>query len=212
VAAIIPLRCPGAPEWARGAASAGAEAIGVAETGVAETGVAKTGVAETGVAKTGVAKTGMAAIGTAATGTTGAATGTTIMAIMSSLSVTSVSRGGGVGAGVRPGAGAGTEGTHMGTTATVPRTVTVMATAMEAINTATTATVMDTAIMDTAIAAGPEWQNYSAGSLAPVITTVPLTEYWDLRRVEQFVPTSATAAMQADPRSLPIIDQSEGLE
>jgi len=100
----------------------------------------------------------------------------------------------------------------MGTTATVPRTVTVMATAMEAINTATTATVMDTAIMDTAIAAGPEWQNYSAGSLAPVITTVPLTEYWDLRRVEQFVPTSATAAMQADPRSLPIIDQSEGLE
>ena len=96
----------------------------------------------------------------------------------------------------------------MGTTATVPRTVTVMATAMEAINTATTAT----AIMDTATAADPEWPSYSVGSLAPVITTVPLTEYWDLRRVEQFVPTSATAAMQADPRSLPIIDQSEGLE
>ena len=138
MAVIIPLRCLGAPEWAHGAASAGAEATGVAATGVAAIGVAETGVAAIGVA----------VIGTA--------TGTTIMAIMSSLSVTSVSRGGGVGAGVRPGAGAGTEGTHMGTTATVPRTVTVMATAMEAINTATTATVMEMGIMDTAIPAGPE--------------------------------------------------------
>src|SRR5947209_9351038 len=133
------------------------------------------------------------------------------MAIMSSLSVTSVSRGGGAGAGVRRGAGA--IHTDMDIMVLATRTVTVMATAMEAINTATTATaIMDMAIMDTATAADPEWPSYSVGSLAPVITTVPLTEYWDLRRVEQFVPTSATAAMQADPRSLPIIDQSEGLE
>jgi len=75
----------------------------------------------------------------------------------------------------------------------VPPMATVMATAMEETNTETPAT-----IMDTAIAADPEWPSYSAGSLAPVITTVPLTEYWDLRRVEQFAPTSATAGTQAD--------------
>ncbi len=88
-------------------------------------------------------------------------------------------------------------------TATVPRTVTVMATVMEAINTATTATVMGTAIMgteivDTAIAADPEWLSYSAGSLAPAITTVPLTASWDRRRDEQSERTNRTTGTQVN--------------
>jgi hypothetical protein len=69
---------------------------------------------------------------------------------MSSLSATSVFHGGGVGAGVLGGAGAGV--TRTGTTAgTVP-------------------------VMDTVTAVGPESPNYSAGSPAPVITMALSTE------------------------------------
>src|SRR5438093_5590537 len=131
----------------------------------------------------------------------GIAIGTTIMATMSSLSVASGFRGGGVGA--HPGAGAAIRTdimvmvTRMAT-ATVPRTVTVMATAMEAINTATPATVMGTEIVDTAIAADPEWPSYSAGSLAPAITTVPLTASWDRRRDEQSERTNRTTGTQVN--------------
>lgn len=191
VAAIISLQWVRVLGWALGAASAG----------VAVTGVEGTGAAAIGMAATGAVIIGMAAIGMAI--------GTTIMATMSSLSVASASRGGGVGAGAHPGAGAAIRTdimvmvTRMAT-ATVPRTVTVMATAMEAINTATTATVimgtaiMGTEIVDTAIAADPEWLSYSAGSLAPAITTVPLTASWDRRRDEQFALTSGTTATQVN--------------
>ena len=155
----------GAPEWA--AVSAGVE--GVANAGVAITGVVATtgAVATTGV----VATTGTAAIGMAI--------GTIIMAVMSSLSVTSAFHGGGVGVGVRHGA-----------TLTADTDTATPATGME---TATPATVMAPAT-----AAGPEWPSYSAGSLEPVITTGPLTASWDRRRVEQFGLTSAIAGMQAN--------------
>ena len=84
-------------------------------------------------------------------------------------------------------------------TATVPRTVTVMVTAMEAINTATMGTaIMGTEIVDTAIAADPEWLSYSAGSLAPAITTVPLTASWDRRRDEQSERTNRTTGTQVN--------------
>jgi len=178
VAAIISLQWVRVLGWALGAASAG--------------------VAVTGVEGTGAAAIGMAAIGIAI--------GATIMATMSSLSVASGFRGGGVGAGVHPGAGAAirTDIMVMVTrlaTATVPRTVTVMATAtaMEAINTATTGTaIMGTEIVDTAIAADPEWLSYSAGSLAPAITTVPLTASWDRRRDEQSERTNRTTGTQVN--------------
>jgi len=189
----------GAPEWA--AVSAGVEATGVANVGVAITGVvakqtglvATTGVAATtGTATTGTATTGMAA--------TGMAIGTIIMAVMSSLSVTSAFHGGGVGAGVPHGVGAIRTGTVMATrmaaTAmdTTADTVTDTTAAPADTDTATRATV----IMDTASAAGPECPSYSAGSLALVITTGPSTAFWDHRRVEQFGLTSAIAGMQAD--------------
>ena len=174
----------GAPEWVLGEANAGAAAIG---KGVI-----------------GTVAIGMAAIGTAAIGTIGTATGITIMVIMSFLSVTSAFHGGG--AGVRPGAGAirmGTDIMVMATrmaTATVPRTVTVMATAMEAPNTAIPATVMDMAIMqmDTALPAGPEWLSYSAGSLAPAITTGPSMEFWGPELAELFAHTRLNTATQAE--------------
>ncbi len=90
----------------------------------------------------------------------------------SSLSATSAFHGGGVGAGVLRGVGAGAP--HTGTTAaTVP-------------------------VMDTAIAVGLEWLNYRAGSLARAITMALSTESWDLRLGERFGPTSATMDMQAD--------------
>jgi hypothetical protein len=178
MAAAISL---GAPEWAHGAANV--EAIGAVETGVAETGTAVTGAV---------------AIGMAAIGTTGMVIGTIIVAIMSSSSVTSAFHGGGVGAGVRRGAGAIHTDTDIMVLAT--RTGTAMDT------TAATDTVMDTGtgtatpatVMDTATAAGPEWPSYSAGSLAPAITAGPLTASWDRRRVEQFGLTNAIAETQAD--------------
>src|SRR5437867_2193898 len=82
----------------------------------------------------------------------------------SSLSATSAFHGGGVGAGVLGGAAAGA--THTDTT--------------EPTTTATTVPVMDTAI-----AVSLEWLSYSAGSLAPAITTALSTESWDLRLGEQ---------------------------
>src|SRR6266481_2021108 len=88
MAAAISL---GAPEWAHGAANV--EAIGAVETGVAVIGTAVIGVAETGMAAIGAAETGMAI-------------GTIFVEIMSSSSLTSAFLGGGVGAGVRHGAGA----------------------------------------------------------------------------------------------------------
>src|SRR6266436_5984491 len=111
-------------------------------------------------------------------------------------------RGGGAGAGFRPGAGAirtGTDTMVMATrmaTATVPRT----ATAMEAPNTVTTGTVMDMAIMemDTAIPAGPEWLSYSAGSLAPAITTGPSMEFWVPELAGLFAHTRLTTATRAE--------------
>src|SRR6266478_1516557 len=95
--------------------------------------------------------------------------GPIFVAIMSSSSVTSAFHGGGVGAGVRHGAGAIHTDTDIMALAT--RTGTAMdTTAATGTGTATPATVMDTAT-----AAGPEWPGYSAGSLAPVITAGPLT-------------------------------------
>jgi len=176
MAAAISL---GAPEWAHGAANV--EAIGAVETGVAETGTAVTGAV---------------AIGMAAIGTTGMVIGTIIVAIMSSSSVTSASHGGGVGAGVRRGAGAIRTDTDIMVLAT--RTGTAMDTTVATDTTAATDTATPATVMDTATAAGPEWPSYSAGSLAPVITTGPLTASWDRRRVEQFGLTSAIAETQAD--------------
>ncbi len=170
----------GAPEWAAGSA-------GVANAGVATTGV---------VAITGVAAT----TGTATIGTTGMAIGA---AIMSSSSATSAFHGGGVGVGVRHGATL-TAATDMVDTAadTATDMDTTADTAMD-MDTATPATVMAPAtVMDTASAADPEWPSYSAGSLEPVITTGPLTAFWDRRRVEQFGLTSAIAGMQTDEVSL----------
>ncbi len=167
---------------------------------------------EHGTAGRGMAKTGMAAIGLAETGM---ATGVIIDSIIDSITdsiidsitassslVTSAFRGGGAGAGVRPGAGAirtGTDTMVMATrmaTATVPRT----ATAMEAPNTVTTGTVMDMAIMemDTAIPAGPEWLSYSAGSLAPAITTGPSMEFWVPELAGLFAHTRLTTATRAE--------------
>src|SRR5262249_54964928 len=109
---------------------------------------------------------------------TASTTSTTLTTL--SLSATSVFHGGGVGAGVPGGAPAGA--IHTDT--------------MEAITMATTVPVMDTAT-----AVGLEWPSYSAGSPAPVITTGPSTESWDLRRVEQLGPTRATTGMQVEPVS-----------
>src|SRR5438067_4091422 len=92
----------------------------------------------------------------------------------SSLSATSAFHGGGVGAGVLGWVGVGA--TRTDTTA----------------GTTTAATVP---VMDTAIAAGLEWLNYRAGSLARAITMALSTESWDLRLGEQFGPTSATMDM-----------------
>lgn len=104
-----------APEWVHGAAATGAGAIGMGETGVAATGVA-------------------------ATGTIGMGIGVIIMAIMSSLLVTSAFHG--------PGAGAIQDITAMGIR--MATTVTAMA-----IRTDTAAMVtegMDTVTMATATA------------------------------------------------------------
>src|SRR5439155_24785774 len=110
----------------------------------------------------------------------------------------------GAGVGAHPGSGAAIRTaimvmmTRLATT-TVPRTVTVMTTAMEAINTTTMGTaIMGTEIVDTAIAADPEWLSYSAGSLAPAITTVPLTASWDRRRDEQSERTNRTTGTQVN--------------
>jgi hypothetical protein len=159
----------GTPEWAHGAANAGA---------------VETGAVETGAVETGVAETGAVAIGTIGTAT------------MSSSSVTSAFHGGGVGAGVRHGAGAIHTDTDIMVLDMTAATDTVMDTAT---GTATPATVMVRAtVMDTATAAGPEWPSYSVGLLEPVITAGPLTASWDRRPVERFGLTSAIAETQVD--------------
>src|SRR6266478_5235094 len=99
-------------------------------------------------------------------------------------------------AGVRRGAGAIRTDTDIMVLAT--RTGTAMDTTVATDTTAATDTATPATVMDTATAAGPEWPSYSAGSLAPVITTGPLTASWDRRRVEQFGLTSAIAETQAD--------------
>ena len=48
--------------------------------------------------------------------------------------------------------------------------------------------------MEMATGVGPESPSYSAGSLALVTITGPLTASWDRRRVELFAPTSSTVA------------------
>src|SRR5439155_10339781 len=114
-------------------------------------------------------------------------------------------RGGGVGAGVRPGAGAirtGTDIMVMATrmaTATVPRTATVMATAMEETNTAAT-TAMAMAMVNTARPLTPESPNCSADSHALVIIMARSTAFWARRRVEQSARTSGTTDTQATDR------------
>ena len=201
---------------ARGAVATGAAAHGMAAIGMSETGAAAIGMAAIGT--TGMSETGAVAIGTAATGTTGtAATGTigtagTIgVAMISSSLVAWDFRGGGVRA-IRMDI---MEATHM-------VMVTGLATAMEAtlmitvmgLVTATEVThmVMVTGLvtamemeptnmaapameMDTATGANPELLSYSAGSLALVIITAPLTASWDRRRVRQFARMSRTAAV-----------------
>src|SRR5437667_6140816 len=64
--------------------------------------------------------------------------------------------------------------------------------------TAVTTTAATVPVMDTAIAVGPEWLTYRAGSLARAITMALSTESWDLRLGEQFGPTSATADRWAE--------------
>src|SRR5437867_8538984 len=81
-------------------------------------------------------------------------------------------------------------------TATATRTVTVMATATKETNTAATTGM----VMDTAIPADPEWQNYSAGSLAPAITTDPSMEFWGPELAGLFAHTKPTTDMQTADR------------
>src|SRR5262249_20535375 len=158
-------------------------------TGAAETGAVVIGVAATGT--TGVAETGAVIIGVAATGIAGTAIGTMTMT-SSLLVVLAFPGGGGVGAVV----GAGV----MRSDITVTHLVTGLAMAMEATHTDTgmaTAMAMEathtTAMAtDTVAGAGPELPSYSAGSLAPVIITGPLTASWDRERVEQFARTNRT--------------------
>src|SRR5262249_17532819 len=97
---------------------------------------------------------------TASTASTASTTSTT--STPSSLSATSAFHGGGVGAGVLGGVGAGAR-----TDITAPVTATTVP------------------VMDTAIAVGLESLNYSAASLAPAITMALSTESWDLRLGEQ---------------------------
>ena len=82
-------------------------------------------------------------------------------------------------------------GYGMAMAAAMEATNMVTVTAMEMAATNMAATAME---MDTATGAGPELPSYSAGSLALVIITAPLTASWDHRRVKQFAPTSRTAA------------------
>ena len=110
--------------------------------------------------------------------------------MISSLLVPSAFRGGGVGAGIRGGAGAGA--THTDTTAA---TVPVMDMADTTAATTTAATVP---VMDTAVAVDLEWPSYSAGSLGPAITMAPSMESWGLRLEERYGPTSATVDTKAD--------------
>ena len=189
-------------------AETGAVAIGVATTGMAETGAVATGMAATGT--TGMVATGAVAIGGAVTGTIGTAIG--IMTMISSSSVASDFRGGGVEV-IRmdimeathmvmvTGLATAMEVTHMVTVMGLG-TATAMAAAMGATNMVTVtamemeptnmaATPME---MDTATEAGRELPSYSVGSVALVIITEPSTASWDRRRVKQFAPTSRTAA------------------
>jgi len=186
---------------AHGMAVAGVAARGAMATAVAGHGMAAIGVAETGAVAIGTVVIGMAATGTAATGTIGTA--------MISFSLVALDfRGGGARA-IRMDIMEAThmvmvtvlatamEVTHM-ITVMAPATgmamavsmVTVMAMEMEPINMAAPAMEMDTATR-----AGPELPSYSAGSLALVIITEPLTASWDRRRVKQFARTSRTATV-----------------
>ena len=187
-----------------GAISVAADAHGTAVTGVAETGAVVIGVAETGAVIIGVAATGI-------TGTTRTAIGT--MTMTSSLLVVLAFLGG-VGALV----GAGAIRTDI--TVTVTHMVTGLATAMAMEDTHTdtgmaTAMAMEathTAAMatDTVAGAGPELPSYSAGSLAPVIITGPLTASWDRERVEQFARTNRTTDTPGNAKFLPVASRASG--
>jgi hypothetical protein len=150
------------------------------------------------IGTSGMAETGTVVIGAAATGTIGVTTITMTMTMISSSLVASDFHGG-VGAGVLAGAGAirtdtamVTEVTHMA--AMVTEVTHMAATATEVTHMAATATDMETAA-----GVGPESPSYSAGSLALVTITGPLTASWDRRRVELFAPTSRTAATPVNP-------------
>jgi hypothetical protein len=198
-----------------GMAETGADAIGVAETGAVAIGVAATGT-------TGTVETGVVAIGVAATGTIGTA-------MISFSLVASDFRGGGVGV-IRMdimeathmvmGTGLVTamEVTRMGTVMGLA-TAMIMALAMEATNMVTvTAMEMEEATnmaapameMDTATVAGPELPSYSAGSLALVIITGPLTASWDHERVEQFARINRTTATPGNAKFLPFASRASG--
>src|SRR5262249_3644090 len=84
-------------------------------------------------------------------------------------------------------------------------TDTGMATAMAMEATHTTAMATDTVAE-----AGPELPSYSAGSLAPVIITGPLTASWDRERVEQFARTNRTTATPGNAKFLPVASRSSG--
>src|SRR5262245_39990382 len=121
---------------------------------------------------------------------------------------------GGVGVGALVGAGA----IRTDITVTVTHLVTGLAMAMEATHTDTgmaTAMAMEathtTAMAtDTVAGAGPELPSYSAGSLAPVIITGPLTASWDRERVEQFARTNRTTATPGNAKFLPVGSRSSG--
>jgi hypothetical protein len=194
---------------AKAVGTVAADAHGAAATGVAAHGAVATAVAGHGMAAIGVAETGAVTIGVAAIGTTGTAATGTIGTAMISFSLVALDfRGGGARA-IRMDIMEAThmvmvtvlatamEVTHM-ITVMAPATgmamavsmVTVMAMEMEPINMAAPAMEMDTATR-----AGPELPSYSAGSLALVIITEPLTASWDRRRVKQFARTSRTATV-----------------
>jgi hypothetical protein len=142
-----------------------------------------------------------------------AATGITGIAMTSSLLVASGFRGDGVGARIL----GGVEAIHTELMAMVTPTVTGMATAMamEVTHTDTalaTAMATNTAAMatDTVAGAGPESPSYSAGSLALVITTGPLTASWDREHVEQFARINRTTATPGNAKFLPFASRASG--
>ena len=129
----------------------------------------------------------------------------------SSLLVASGFRGDGVGARLL----GGVEAIHTELMAMVIPTVTGMAMAMEVTHTDTAmATPMAThtagMATDTVAGAGPELPSYSAGSLALVIITGPLTASWDRKRVEQFARINRTTATPGNLKFLPFASRASG--